>query len=224
MNWILGVVFLIQLVILYFISRVNIQKIFEVLRMFVRKDSFVFSLIAFIFLPGTILHELSHFFMATILLLKVREIHIFPKWDNGYIKLGSVVFEKKDVARSILVGIAPIIVGLLFFWWLSALRVMEINGFGIKAILIYVIFVLSTSMFSSKQDLVDIIYVIPICIVIGIIVYFFSPDFSFITKQDIVIEALQKFLYDVTSYLYISLAIHCLLLLILYLTLRIAKK
>ena len=197
---------------------------FYVLHEITSHKSIIYTIIAIIFLPGTILHELSHFLMAIVLFLKVREIHIFPEWDNTYIKLGKVIYEKKDVFRSILVGIAPIIVGLLFFWWMSSVRILETSVISIQIVTIYIIFVISSTMFSSKQDLVDAIYILPIGIIGGIIYSFFPFDISFIVKQQIVIDATQKFLYDVTIYLGISLLIHSILLVLLYLLYRFIKK
>lgn len=224
MWWILPAFFIAQITALFFISRTNIRYIFFLLHALTPNKNVVYTIIATIFLPGTIIHELSHFLGAMILLLRVHEIHIFPEWDKGYIKLGRVVYEKKDVFRSILVGIAPIFVGLLFFWWLSAISVFSIHNMYIRFIAVYIIFVVSSTMFSSKQDLVDLIYIIPVFIFAGIILYFFPQAITFVTKQAILIDGLQKFLYDVNRYLLISLIIHTGLIFVLFVLLRIFKR
>jgi hypothetical protein len=163
-------------------------------------------------LPGTIIHELAHFLAAISLMLKVHEVHVFPQWEKNYIKLGRVVYEKKDVIRSIFVGIAPVIVGLLFFWWFSAINVLSVEDIRIRIIMVYAIFVISTSMFSSKQDLIDIIYIIPFILIIGAVIYIFQIDLSFILKQDVLIDGVTKFLYDVNIFLFISLGIHAVII------------
>jgi hypothetical protein len=224
MWWILPTFFIAQITALFFISRTNIRYIFFLLHSFTSNKNIVYTVIATIFLPGTIIHELSHFLGAMVLLLKVHEIHIFPQWDKGYIKLGRVVYEKKDVFRSILVGIAPIIVGLLFFWWLSAISVFSIHNIYIRIVAVYIIFVVSSTMFSSKQDLVDLIYIIPVIIFAGVILYFYPQAISFVAKQSVLIDGLQKFLYDVNKYLLISLIIHTGLIITLFILLRIFKK
>ena len=224
MNWILVSLFFLQLTLVYFISRRTIQLLFQVLRTIIHHDSTVFLIISIIFLPGTILHELSHFSMALILMLKVREIHIFPQWEHNYIKLGKVIYEKKDVVRSIFVGIAPIIIGLLFFWWLSAIRSVEIDQLWLKIIVIYIIFVVSSTMFSSKQDLVDLVYIIPVIIIVAILLYFFPVSLSFPSKEKIIIEALVKFLYDVNIYLSISIGVHIIIISLLYILHKLIIK
>ncbi len=224
MDWAFFLLFCIQLIILFFISRLSIRYIFYLLRLFTSSDIIVYSTIALIFLPGTILHELSHFLMAILLLLKVREIHIFPQWEQNYIKLGRVIYEKKDVFRSILVGIAPIIVGLLFFWWLSLLHVFQIEDLVLKILVIYIIFVISSTMFSSKQDLVDLVYIIPIFLILGVIQYFFPINFSFITSQLTIMNTINTFIYDINWYLFISTCIHAVIVSVIFILLRLLKK
>ena len=74
------VFFIILLLILFFLSCQTTNEIFYFLRMFIKNDSTVFGLVTFFFLPGTILHEFSHFFMAIILFLPVHKIQILPEF------------------------------------------------------------------------------------------------------------------------------------------------
>jgi hypothetical protein len=218
------VIFVIQLISLFYISRQTINELFHFLRIFFKADQIVFGIVSMLFLPGTILHEMSHFLVATILLLKVREVHIFPTWDRHYIKLGRVVYEKQDVIRSIIVGVAPVFVGLLFFWWMSAIDVLFIEGIGMRMLVIYIIFVISSSMFSSKQDLIDIVYVIPFIMILGFIVYVFQIDLMTLIRQPLISRTFTKFLYDVNMYLAISLAIHIVICIVLVGIQRIIYK
>lgn len=220
----LFILFVIQIIILFFLSRVSIRYIFYILHAVTSNNTVIYSIIAFIFFPGTVLHELSHFMMAIVLLLKVREIHIFPSWEKGYIKLGRVIYEKKDVFRSILVGIAPIIVGLLFFWWLSAVGIFETNRLGLKILLGYIIFIISSTMFSSKQDLVDVVYIIPILLLFGVMYYFFPINISSFKSFEVIVQGINRFLNDVNIYLFMSIAIHVVLVSVIFILLRILKK
>ncbi len=217
-------IFTFQLIVLYFISRISIRELFQVLRIFFSSDKIVFIFVSLIFLPGTIIHELSHFLAAISLLLHVHEVHIFPQWEKNYIKLGRVIYEKKDVIRSIFVGIAPVIVGLLFFWWFSAINILSVEDIWIRILMVYAIFIISTSMFSSKQDLIDIIYIIPFFLIVGAIIYIFQIDLSFLLKQDILINGVTKFLYDVNIFLAISLLIHIIIIGLFLLFRRILKR
>ena len=216
--------FFFQLILLFFVSRVTITHLFQVLRLVFRHDKIVYSVIAFVFFPGTVIHELSHFVMAIFLFLKVRDIHVFPQWEGQYLKLGRVYYEKKDVVRSIIVGIAPIIVGLLLFWWLFSLHIFQSPNIILKVIVSWFIFILSTTMFSSKQDLIDIIYLIPVAVIIAGIIYIFQIDLSKLIPWHLLLEATAGFVYAINIYLVISLGIHVVMIAIMKMALMISKR
>ncbi len=216
--------FFLQLVILFFVSRLSITRLFQVLRLFFRHDKIVYSLIAFIFFPGTVIHELAHAIIAMLLLLKVRDIHVFPQWEGQYLKLGRVYYEKKDVIRSVIVGIAPIIVGLLIFWWLFSLQIFQSEHILLKVFVGWLVFILSTTMFSSKQDLIDIVYLIPVAVIIAGIVYIFQIDLLGVINWNVLLEATAGFLYAINIYLLISLGIHALMISVLQIVLMSSKK
>ncbi len=209
-------VFVIEFIFLYFISRLSIRELFYSLRLFFRNEKIVLSFMALIFSPGTIIHELSHFLVAIILLLKVREIHIFPVFEKNYIKLGRVIYEKQDILRGIIVGIAPIMVGLVIFFWISTLDIFLIENLWFKLLMFYLIFVLSTTMFSSRQDLIDLGYVLPLTILLFIFLYLFQIDLSVFLKSPELIAVTADFVYDVNVNLGISILVHFVLLIILF--------
>lgn len=210
----LPLAFVVQLIALYFITLKTINNLFYLFHAIFRSEKIVFSLIALLFLPGTILHELSHFFMAMILFLNVRDIHIFPKWEGNHIRLGYVLYEKQDVLRSIIVGIAPVIVGLLFFWWMSALDPFQNTNIFFRAFLVYVIFIISSTMFSSKQDLVDIIYIIPLGLVAGLVMFVLQINpLELLAQNPAVLANIQKFLYASNWYILYSIIIHVVIIL-----------
>lgn len=213
-----------QLIALFFVSRVTITHLFKVLRLVFRHDKIVYSFIAFIFFPGTVIHELSHFIVAILLFLKVRDIHVFPQWEGQQLKLGRVYYEKKDVVRSIIVGIAPIIVGLLLFWWLFSLQLFQSSNIILKIIVSWFIFILSTTMFSSRQDLIDIIYLVPVAVIIAGIIYIFQLDLSELIPWQLLLEATAGFVYAINIYLVISLGIHAVMISIMKMVLLISKR
>jgi hypothetical protein len=205
-----------QLILLYFFAQTSLNELFYFFKRVFRNDSLVFTIISILFLPGTIVHELSHFFMAMILFLKVKDITIFPKWQENTIKLGSVTYIKRDPIRGLIVGIAPVIVGILFFLWLGTLQLQfsfnNLYSYG----LLYVIFVVSSTMFSSKQDLVDLGIALPISILVGII-FFFVGNQYFNSFIDILlsVENVSPVLYPINWYIFYSLLIHLALISIL---------
>lgn len=190
-----------QIFLLYFISRLVINDLFHVLRLFIRKERIVFTIVTMLFLPGTIIHELSHFIVAISLMLRVREVSIFPKFEENYIRLGSVVYEKKDYIRGILVGIAPIFAGLFFFWFIGHFNLFNYGGTLLEAVLVYLIFVVSSTMFSSKQDLVDLVFIIPFIILIIGVIYIFNINLELIFKNQYLLNGILSFVGAVNRYL-----------------------
>jgi len=96
----------------------------------------VVALVLFIlFLPGIIVHELSHLLMARLLGLRAGRFRVWPEVQRNSIGLGSVSVEQADALRGSLVGAAPLISGtaLLTLLGLSVLRadeVVELLAYG----------------------------------------------------------------------------------------------
>lgn len=107
------------------------------------------------FLPGTFIHELSHFIVAKLLLVPVGKFNLRPKKLEKEIILGSVAIAKVDNLRRLLIGIAPLIIGIGLI--LATVYFSVSNGWYhnwvVDIFVIYLIFVLGNSMFSSKKDL-----------------------------------------------------------------------
>ena len=204
----------IQTITIFFLSRKNFNHFFYFFRKFFHNENTVYTLISLIFLPGTIIHEFSHFFAAMILFLPVKDIQIFPKFEEGQIKLGHVLYIKKDFLRGILVGIAPFFGALLFFFGLSFFNLFPNKNLGLNIALIYLIFTVSSVMFSSKQDLVDIGYLIPFLLFLLIIGYIFQPILPSINLSYFknIIASLEFFLTNVNYYLFLSIMIHLFLI------------
>lgn len=196
--------FLFQSLLLFLISRRATTAIFRFLYLFIKNKRVIFSLIALLYLPGTIVHEMSHFLTALALFLRVREITIFPIIEENAVKLGSVAYEKKDFLRGFLVGMAPFFGGLFFFYGLASFRLFPAEKLILNLLLAYLIFVLSSTMFSSRQDMVDFLYVIPVLVVIGGMIYFFRlPQIP-----SAIIDNLLEFINTMNLYLLISLIIN----------------
>lgn len=110
-----------------------------------------------IFLPGTIIHELSHWIVAEILRVPTGEITILPSLAEvgDTQRLGSVRTGRSDPFRGFLIGIAPFISGLLILFVLGQL-LAGIWGTGVPFwqlfLLVYGIIVIGNSMMVSKED------------------------------------------------------------------------
>jgi hypothetical protein len=111
-------------------------------------------LLALLFFPGTLIHELAHMFMAALLFVRVGKIELFPQRQGESIKLGSVAIAHTDPFRRALIGLAPLFVGLLLLWS----SIYYFGGFPLQPwyvnimLLVFCIFELANTMFSSKRD------------------------------------------------------------------------
>jgi len=96
---------------------------------------------------------------------------VFPTWDDNEIRLGQVLFVKKDFLRAILVGIAPVFFGIGILFSLFYYNIYPTNNIWLNLVYSYLIFSISANMFSSKQDLKDLILIVPV-IILGIIIFY----------------------------------------------------
>ncbi len=215
--------FLVLLAFLFFISRLTTNNLFRFLQRFFRSDKIVFTLISLVFFPGTVVHELAHYLAATVLFLRVREISIFPQRKGNYIKLGHVLYEKKDFVRGVIVGIAPIIIGILFLFGLSLWNIFPSPNIAYNLLLIYLIFTISSTMFSSKQDLVDLIYLLPFLYVAIIVLYVFRTDASFMF-QNYGEKAFNNIFTKINPYLLLCIGIHIIIIILLKLFTKLSSS
>jgi hypothetical protein len=127
-----------------------------------------------LFLPGIILHELSHVIMARLLGLRVGEVSLGPRRRDKYsIELGSVTISRGDPLQESLVGLAPLLSGTAVLMlicysvfdvgamgealraggWSAAMgdlgRFWRVPDSGLWA---YAVFVVSNSMMPSSSD------------------------------------------------------------------------
>jgi len=120
------------------------------------------NLISFLLLPGMIIHELAHLFIAVILFVPVGDMEFAPKKNGNGVKLGSVEIAKTDPIRRSIIGFAPIFAGLvlvvsavylfsanILFWQKQNLYLFT----AVILILIYLLFAISNTMFASKRDM-----------------------------------------------------------------------
>lgn len=151
-------IFILEFILLFFLSKKLIKSLSLTFFRITKSHKAVINILAIIFLPGTILHELAHLLTAGIMLVPVGEISVLPEIEDppagGGVKLGSVQIGKVDPFRLTIVGVAPVILGMLtvlgilyfgqksqnFAWWQIVLG-------------LYLIFEVANTMFSSKRDI-----------------------------------------------------------------------
>lgn len=173
-------IFLFEFLLLFFLSKKLIKSLALIIFRISHNHKVVVNTLAVIFLPGTIMHELSHLLFAGIMLVPVGEMAVVPEILEDEVKLGSVQIGKVDPFRLTLVGVAPVIlgglsiIGLLYFaqiyqdftWWKVFLG-------------LYLIFEISNTMFSSKKDIEGTIGFVLAIVIVAIllisILYFWRP-------------------------------------------------
>ncbi len=201
-----------EIVCIFFISRVCINEMFFLFYALFKNEHLVFSLVTLIFFPGTIIHELSHFIFATALGHRIHSVTVFPQRKGNYIKLGSVLYEKKDIVRSVLVGIAPIFFGLFILWFISEFHLFPQTNLFINLVILYFIFTISSTMFSSKQDLIDIIFIIPIFVVLVGVIYIFNIKLDFFYYVAHISKGTVVILDNLNGFLFLSLMLNLILI------------
>lgn len=133
----------------------------------------VVKILAIIFLPGTILHELAHLLFAGVMLVPVGELSVLPEIEENGVKLGSVQIGKADPFRRALVGVAPVLLGL--FCITAVFLYIGQNILGL-----YLIFEIGNTMFYSKKDLEGMVIfaatILTLLIIIVLFFYFLNPS------------------------------------------------
>lgn len=169
MSW--YILFILQLVLIFLTSRYVMQRIFQTIRMITKSTSVSFYLLSLLYLPGTILHELSHLITSVLLFVMPHKFDLIPEVsetaDGKYhVRMGAVHHEATDPFRGMLIGTAPILYGLAFFYLVFEFNLFPNEVWWVNIILIYLFFAISSSMFSSKQDMKESLILIPLFLLI----------------------------------------------------------
>lgn len=201
---------------IFFLSRTIVQDLFTVLHRILRVPSLVFRAVAFLFLPGTLVHEAAHYIAAKLLFLKVIGFSLVPQWKHNNMRLGSVTYIRRDPFRGILVGIAPVLIGVIILERLISLIPFPTHLDGYTAFYVFSIFLISATMFSSKQDLVDLLRILPYAIIVIVLFYFLDIDYTrFVPSIKAVLKGLSPYLTRVNNSLGIVLGIQGIFFLIM---------
>ncbi len=149
----------------------EIQAIFLILS---RSPEFTIALFSLLFLPGVLLHELSHYLVAVVLGVPTPRFSLIPQvLPTGKLQLGYVETARTDFVRDSLIGAAPLFAGglvvafvalsrlsLVPLWdalqagqlaqfWAGAARLPHESDFPLW---FYLLFTVSSTMLPSQSD------------------------------------------------------------------------
>jgi membrane-associated protease RseP (regulator of RpoE activity) len=127
-------------------------------------------LLFYLLMPGVLLHEMSHYVVARLLLVKTGSFRVgIGNTRKRLVSLGSVNIQRADPIRESLIGVAPFVVGVAAIWLLTGLgfdlwpssglsiaeffqRVQTYSNDWTTWLDIYLIFSVSTAMIPSESD------------------------------------------------------------------------
>ncbi len=142
------------ILVIFFLVNFNLRLLSRALLRLLKSGSRVVAWLSFLFLPGTFLHEVGHLIFAEFLFVKTDDLNIIPEVkSDGSVKLGGVKIEQTDKLRRTIIGLAPVLFGLLIIW--VATFYLERAAFSkyYPLVYIYLVFQISHTMFASKKDL-----------------------------------------------------------------------
>ncbi len=162
------------LVPLAFLQRLLHREIQAAFLILSRSPEFSIALFSILFLPGVMLHELSHYLIAKLLRVQTASFSLIPQLlPNGRLQLGYVETAKSDFVRDSLIGAAPLMAGGAVVAWLAVTRLDliplwdtfrngQFNLFWLGLTLLpqtpdfplwfYLLFTISSTMLPSQSD------------------------------------------------------------------------
>lgn len=165
--------FIFELFILYLLSSNIYTLFFRFFYSITRNNKIAVYLLSLLFFPGTFLHEIAHWIMSILLFVSPGSISLIPKLEKNSIKFGSVLIEKTDPLRNLMIGAAPvflgltIIIGSIYFTLNHGL----LANYWTIFILSCLVFEIGNTMFSSKKDMEGALELIGIILLVAGIVY-----------------------------------------------------
>lgn len=222
-----------ELLFLYFLYDRLTKTLYSLLFFLFRNTYVTAGFLTFIFLPGTIVHELAHLLTAEILRVRTGEISFTPKIVTTHnneqaVEAGHVTHTATDPLRRFLIGFAPLVWGLavltLLIWLFQHFwgqftdpKQQIVLGAGIG----YLLFAVSNSMFTSRKDMEGSEYFIPVVVILGIAAYAAGVRFT-VTGQSLVV--IEQLLTGLTKALGIVMGINALIFLVNSLLLQGLRK
>lgn len=151
-------IFLAELVLLAILTSHSSSYFLRLFYFLTGSEKAAVILFSILFFPGILIHELAHWLMAKLLFVPTSSMEFIPQIQGGSIKLGSVSIAKTDPLRRLLIGVAPVWLGLSILlgtlWCIQTyFQYFTFYPWWIWLGLGYMVFVIGSTMFSSRKDL-----------------------------------------------------------------------
>lgn len=210
---------------LFFLSRLLTTTISLVFFRVTKNYGFAVQLLAVLFLPGVIIHELAHWLVASLLFVPTGEIEFFPQIQGTNVKLGSVQIAKTDPFRRFFIGIAPIFFGLSvllgIFWFISP----TFSPITLKTIaFLYAVFEIGNTMFSSKKDLEGIVGFLVLTFFFVSLLYFLKVPLGSFLQSLLHFIATQQLIATLNIFFLVAIGLDALIIGAISFPMRVFKK
>ena len=168
-----------ELFLLYFLYQLLLKSLSRIVFKITKSKNITVNIFFLFFLPGVIIHELSHYLVANLLFVRTGEIKFVPEITEDGIRLGSVGIERTDPIRRAIIGFAPVLIGLSVLLMLAnyltqnfiVFMNIKLADLGGIFLLIYILFVIGNTMFSSQKDLEGTIELLIVIAIISFALY-----------------------------------------------------
>lgn len=217
---------LIGLLVLYFSNHKLSLEFSRLIHRFGGDRNSLIVLWSIIFLPGTVIHEMSHFIFAMLTGARTGKIEIFPRfleeeWESegksSGVTMGYVQTQKLNLIQGFLVGTAPFVVGIILLIWLSISIRSSYESSNIYTLILqgYLFFTVSNSFFPSWADIKQ---VIPLTVVVLVFIIFgWLVGFNFAYTPNSQIISISEI---ISSVFFLSTLLNALFVLLLWLVRR----
>jgi hypothetical protein len=176
LSWVM--LFLLQVFLVSFVSKNIFESLFILSRWIFNDRNLSIYIVSFIFLPGTLIHELSHVMITLMVGGRVGKINLWPQIENDHIKLGTAEVQVMDPFRNSLVGVSPLLIGSALIVYLSS--IFQSQSLEFQILIGYFIFQISNSMFLSPSDIKEFkyLFLFGLIILILTLVYFYLNSYD----------------------------------------------
>lgn len=142
------------IIVIFLLVNANLALLSRMLFRLFKSGKKVVVWLSLLFLPGTFLHEIGHLIFAEFLFVRTDDLNIIPELKaDGSVKLGGLKIERTDRLRRTIIGLAPILFGLILIW--VATFYLKRGGANkyYSLLYVYLLFQITHTMFASKKDL-----------------------------------------------------------------------